>query len=234
MRLGLACAVLVTLSGCELFYPLDDAAAPHDTHGVSLRQQADGQGSGVTETLVSFSSPPGSGNTLVLVAAGTSKPATAVSGISAWRELTVSSVHFGLTIWTTVVPAGASGPVKVTWPETQTTTLVHLSEWTGLAAPGPSLTAGGTATDIRTETLTFAPSDRVGLVFAAAVGHVETGITIGPPPATFTALPTLSRDLMQLVLAYTVAPPSGSYAVTWGDATKQSWEAHIASFTRPQ
>jgi hypothetical protein len=237
VRLALACALFAALSGCDLFYPLDGYEARErdaDTGAVRLMQRAEALASDTRELTVTLPSPPASGSTLVLVAASTHTLPISVTGSSNWTKVTSSSVHIALAIWTTVVPAGTSGAVKATWPagpaDAQATALLHLGEWTGLAAPGPALVNDGTGGG-PIVTRTLSTGDRTGLVLAAAGAH---GTPLGPPPQEFTPIPTLARTDTQLALAYVVSPPAGTYGSSWSFSSSDGWEAHIASFTRAE
>jgi hypothetical protein len=234
-------AVIAGTVACDLAYPLDryetrtreDAASDGAADGPGLLQTASSQGSNVRDLVVALPRSAAVGHALVLVAISNyTIPRSVSSAGVTWKAVSFSSKQVALALWVGFVPLGGSSTVTVTWPPEpeaiQTTALVHLTEWTGFAAPGTQVPNSGTGGG-PIMTLPLSTNDGTVLLLAAAGGHTAG---IGPPTGGFTALPSIMLADYRLDLAYVHAPKPGTYSTSWEYPSTRGWEALLVSFTR--
>jgi hypothetical protein len=221
------------ISACNLAYPLDGyQTLPReggaDAAPVELIQQETAQGSATRAVTVSLPRPVTIGDALVLASASVEAVPTSVSGGGAtWKQAKGSQAHVPLSVWIGFVNTAGTSAVTATWAATQTTALLHASEWKGATSAGPAQTTNGTATAITPAALPT--DDDAVLVFAAAAAHQGR---LGAPTEGFIALKANALNDTQLATAYLPRPAPGLHPTSWSYESTMSWEAIAAVLLR--
>ncbi|MDB4936027.1 MAG: hypothetical protein JWP87_2999 [Labilithrix sp.] len=208
-----------------------DSGADAGAGGPSLVQQTTGTSSASTSVVLTLPAPPRNGDALVvtIVAFAAATPTFTVSGGGvAWSQPTKSSVHVVTSVWAGLAASNGSASVTVTASAPQETLIAHLSEWSGLAAIGSAQKTEGSNAAVSGP---LDVPDGTALVYASAAVHNEP---FGAPTNGFVALTSVAAGKVQLLAAYRLSPPRGSYTTTWTEPAPMNngWDAHIVSFSR--